>query len=79
MSENEPEIHVVHRKHESGYSETHRVFPGPPGDPWYKRYWKWIVAAFFVLVGVATWIVANYSNLKEIQKDLIPKTESKTK
>ncbi|MBL9116005.1 MAG: hypothetical protein JNJ83_13445 [Verrucomicrobiaceae bacterium] len=81
MSDKEPEIKVFHRQHESGYTESHTFFPAPPGPPWYRRYWKWLVAAVTFFIAVGGWLISNYQNLKEIRNDLVPKpaTESKPK
>jgi len=79
MSDKEPEIKVFHRKHESGCTESHTLFPASPGPPWYRRYCNWLGAAVTVLVAVGVWLITNYQNLKEIRNDLDPKPAAESK
>ena len=66
---NEPNLVVEHRINEHGYRETSTVFPVPPDSPWYLRYWKRLVAIALFVGGALTFLIANYSNMKEMWTD----------
>jgi len=66
---NEPNLVVEHRINEHGYRETSTVFPAPPDQPWYLRYWKRLVAIVVFVGSAVAFLIANYSNMKEIWTD----------